>query len=110
MAFVFQPPQKMADVSCGGVICGRGQACPSWALYLGAHVGGSLSCRSGVHCPMRVIPALMSFGEKYVLLFVSLKSTECQQLSRGAWSVLGGRMGASFRNREKAFAEVPKKG
>ena len=110
MAFVFQPPQKMADVSCGGVICGRGQACPSWALYLGAHVGGSFSCRSGVHCPMRVIPALMSFGEKYVLLFVSLNSTECQQLSRGAWSVLGGRMGAIFRRREKAFAEVPKKG
>ena len=98
MAFVFQPPQKMADVSCGGAIWGWGQACPSWALYLGAHVGGSLSCRSGVHCPMRVIPALMSFGEKYVLLFVSLKSTAARMPAAQPWCLVcvGGEDGGQF--------------
>ena len=49
---------------------------------------------------MRVTRALISLGEKYVFLLVSLKSTECHQLSRGAWSVVGGSMGASFRRRE----------
>ena len=49
---------------------------------------------------MHVTPALISLGEKYVFLLVSLKSTKCQHLSRSAWSVLGGRMGASFRRRE----------
>ena len=36
-----------------------------------------------MNCLMRVIPALMSLGEKYVLLLVSLKRTERQQLSGG---------------------------
>ena len=49
---------------------------------------------------MRVTPALIRFLEKYVFLLVSLKNTECQQLSHGVWSVLGWMIGANFHRRE----------
>ena len=55
---------------------------------------------------MRVTPALMSLGEKDVLLLVSLKSTECQQVSRRAWSALGGPQSSS-RARKPEMARWP---
>ena len=76
--------------------------------YNGCHVGGSSPPTNGRGRDK--IPFLMSEGEKYVFIRVSLQSTECHAGS--LCSTSGGRVatGACFRSREKALHNVPKKG